>query len=85
MAAFSSAPEMKRIIYLVINFDDRLHEGVDDYLVQISEKREEFMMPGVEVILDVKPEFYSATSVSPASHILSFSSDAPWVPSLKID
>ena len=85
MAAFSSAPDMKRIIYLVINFDDRLHECVDDYLVQIPEKREEFMMPGLEVILDVKPKFYSATSVSPASHMLSFTSDAPWLPPPKID
>jgi hypothetical protein len=78
MAAFSSAPDTKRIIYLVVNFDDRLHECVSGYLVQISEKREEFMMPGLEVVLDVKPEFYSATSVSPASHILSFASGAAW-------
>ena len=85
MAVFSSALDMKRIVYLVINFDDRLHECVDDYLVQISEKREGFMMPGLEVILDVKPEFYSATSMSPAPHILSFASDALWVPPLKID
>jgi hypothetical protein len=85
MAAFSLAPALKRIIYLVINFDDRLHECVDDYLVQIQEKREEFMMPGLEIILDVKPEFYSATSTSSASHILGFSSDAPWLPPPKID
>lgn len=80
MAAFSSAPDVNRIVYLVINFEDRFHEYVDDYLVQISEKRGEFMMPGLEVVLDVKPEFYSATSVSPASHTLSFPSSAPWTP-----
>ena len=78
MAAFCSMPDVKRIIYLVINLDDRLHECVDDYLAQIQEKREEFLIPGLEVILDVKPEFYSATLTSPASHILSFASDAPW-------
>lgn len=78
MAAFCSMPDVKRIIYLVINFDDRLHECVDDYLAQIQEKREEFMMSGLEVILDVKPELYSATLASPASRIRSISSDAPW-------
>ncbi len=85
MAAFSSAPNMKRIIYIVINFDDRLHECVDDYLVEISEKREKFMMPGVEVVLDVKPEFYAATSASPGSHILSFASGTPWTSPSEID
>lgn len=84
MAAFSSVPDVKRIVYLVINFDDAFHESVDDYLAQISKKREEFMVSGLEVILDVKPEFYSATLVSPASHMLNFVSDTPWFPS-KID
>lgn len=78
MAAFCSKPDVKRIIYLVINFDDWLHECVGDYLVQIREKKEEFVMPGLEIILNVKPDFYSATLASPASHILSFASDAPW-------
>lgn len=85
MAAFCSMPDMKRIVYLVINFDDWLHECAGDYLVQIRDKREEFMMPGLEVILDVKPEFYSATTASPASHILSFASGTLWVSSSKID
>lgn len=76
MSVFSAAQDVKKIAYLVINFDDRFHECVDDYLVQISDKREGFMMPGLEIILDVKPEFYSATLTSPASHILSFTSDA---------
>ena len=30
MAAFSPALDTKRLIYVVINFDDRLHEYVDD-------------------------------------------------------
>lgn len=85
MAMFSSAPDMKRIVYLVINFDDGLHECVDDYLVQIPEKRAEFMMPGLEVVMDVKPKFYLATSVSPPSHVLNFTSDAPWLPPPKVD
>ncbi len=84
MASFSSAPDLKRIAYLVVNFDDWLHECVDDYLSQIPERREEFMIPGLEVVLDVKPQFYLATVASPASHILSIVSDAPWLSPLEI-
>lgn len=85
MGAFSSSPDAKRIVYLVINFDDWLHEGVDDYLIQITEKRDDFVMPGLEVVLEMKPKFYSATPISPASHILTFTSDAPWRLSTKTD
>ncbi|MDI1284279.1 MAG: hypothetical protein PSV46_07775 [Reyranella sp.] len=85
MGAYSSTRDIKRIIYFVINFDDWLHECIDDCLVQISGKRDVFMMPGLEVVLEVKPKFYSATSVSPASHMLIFTADAPWRPSPKID
>jgi hypothetical protein len=85
MGAFSSSLDMKRIVYLVINFDDWLHEGVDDYLIQMTERRDDFVMPGLEVVLEMKPKFYSATSISPASHILTFTSDAPWRLSTEID
>ena len=85
MASFSSAADMKRIVYLVVNFDDRLHECVDDYLSQIPEKRDEFMVAGLEVVMDVKPELYSATSASPPTHILSIASEAPWLPPPNVD
>ena len=55
MAAFSSVPDVKRIVYLVINFDDALGQYIDGYLAQIQERREEFLVPGVEVVLDMKP------------------------------
>src|SRR4051812_29251288 len=80
MAAFSSALDTKRIIYLVINFDDRLHEYVAEYLIQIQEQEKEFILPGLEIVLDVKPKFYSASSISEASHMLRFTSGAPWRP-----
>ena len=80
MAAFSSVLEIKRIIYLVINFDDGLHEYVDDYLIQIREQNEVFVMPGLEIILDVKPKFYSASSISEPSRMLRLISQEPWYP-----
>ena len=80
MAAFSSALDTKRIIYIVINFDDRLHEYVDDYLTQIHEREKEFVLPGLDIVLDVKPKFYSANTISESSHILRFTSAAPWRP-----
>ena len=80
MAAFSSAPDTKRIIYVVINFDDRLHEYVDDYLTQIQEREKEFVLPGLDIVLDAKPKFYSASTISESSHILRFTSAAPWRP-----
>lgn len=80
MAMFSSALDAKRIVYVVINFDDRLHEYVGEYLIQIQEQENEFMLPGLEIVLDVKPKFYSANSVSEASHLLCLASSAPWSP-----
>lgn len=54
MAAFSSQPNVKRIAYLVIDFASAMQDDVDDYLRQIQERREEFAVPGLEIILDVK-------------------------------
>jgi hypothetical protein len=80
MAASSSAPDIKRIVYLVINFDDSLHEYVDDYLAQIQQRKEEFVVPGLEIVLDVKPKFYSASLASATSLALNFMPAAPWLP-----
>jgi hypothetical protein len=80
MAASSSAPDIKRIVYLVVNFDDSLYEYVDDYLAQIQQRREEFVVPGLEIVLEVKPKFYSATLASAAPRTLNFISAAPWLP-----
>ena len=51
----------------MINFDDSLHEYVDDYLAQIQQRKEEFVVPGLEIVLDVKPKFYSASLASATS------------------
>jgi hypothetical protein len=80
MAAFSSALDTKRIIYVVINFDDRPHEYVDNYLIQIQEREKEFVLPGLDIVLDAKPKFYSASPASESSYTLRFTSAAPWRP-----
>ena len=80
MAAFSSAMDTRRIIYVVINFDDRLHEHVDDYLIQIQKQEKEFVLPGLEIVLDTKPKSHSANPISESSHMLRFTSVASWRP-----
>ena len=80
MAAFSSALDTRRIIYVVINFDDRLHEHIDDYLIQIQEQEKEFVLPGLEIVLDTKPKVHSANPISESSHMLRFTSVASWRP-----
>ncbi len=82
MTAFSTALNVNRIVYIVINFDDLLHEYVDDYLVQIQEHREEFLVSGLEIVMDVKPKFYAATSNSEASLLLNFTAQGSWLPPL---
>ncbi len=80
MAAFSMAVDIKRIVYIVINFDDWLHEYVDRYLIQIQEREKEFVLPGLEIVVDAKPKFYSASPLSETPHMLRFTSIVPWQP-----
>jgi hypothetical protein len=80
MAAFSLETDIKRIVYIIVNFDDWLHEYVDDYLTQIQEREKEFVLPGLEIVVDAKPKFYSASSISQDAHMLRFTSIVPWHP-----
>ena len=60
-AVFTNAP-VRNIIYLIINFDDSLHEYADDYAGQISTFLATIAMPDVEIEFHAKPPFYSATT-----------------------
>ena len=60
MAAYDASPFTKRIVYLVINFDDNVHEYVDRYRDQIDRYLAANRSPDVEINLDIKPAFYSA-------------------------
>jgi hypothetical protein len=61
MDAFSSNPAVKRIVYVIINFDDGLHEYSDRYQSQIDAfLKSHNPVPEIEVRLDIKPPFYGA-------------------------
>jgi hypothetical protein len=50
----------RRILYVVFNFDDRLHEYAHEYHKQIEAFIAGASLPDVEVVLEVKPPFHSA-------------------------
>ena len=59
MAAYDHDPATKRIVYVIINFDDSLHQYWKEYRAQIDE----FMANNpsdLVVEFDIKPAFYSA-------------------------
>ena len=60
MAAHDADPGVRRIVYVVINFDDSLHEYAVEYQRQIESYFASASTTGIEVVLDIKPPFYSA-------------------------
>ncbi|HME23089.1 MAG TPA: hypothetical protein VKI44_17455 [Acetobacteraceae bacterium] len=50
----------KKIILMIINFDDSSHEYADDYDKQIREFLDKSQPAGMEVQLDIGPPFYTA-------------------------
>ncbi|MGC1179409.1 MAG: hypothetical protein WA884_10395 [Methyloceanibacter sp.] len=60
MRALDVDVETRRIVYLVVSFDDNLHEYAIEYQKQIEAYIASVGTPGVEVVLDIKPPFYSA-------------------------
>jgi hypothetical protein len=60
LRAFSADVGTRRIVLVVINFDDSLHEYADRYESQIIEHMTKVSMPDIQVVFDIKPSFYSA-------------------------
>jgi len=56
------ASATKRIVYVIVNFDDSLHEYADRYQDQIKHYMSEHPIPDLQVVFDVKPAFASAMS-----------------------
>jgi hypothetical protein len=52
----------RKIIYVIVNFDDSLHEYAEEYERQITERMSTNSTPGFEVIFDIKPRFYTTLS-----------------------
>jgi hypothetical protein len=78
MTSYCADSDARRIVYVILNFDARLNEYVEDYLGQIQAFMTTTELPKVEVIFDVKPKFYSATSESPLSQLFVHSTDRSW-------
>jgi hypothetical protein len=66
---------VSRIVYVILNFDDSLHEYASDYIDQIRTQVPSLCPSGIEVVFDVKPAYYSATSISQRSTVLHCSMD----------
>ncbi|MGB9026140.1 MAG: hypothetical protein WCC40_09290 [Rhodomicrobium sp.] len=60
LSAFDDGSAARRIVYVVFNFDDRLHEYADEYQRQIEAYIASEALANIEVVLDVKPPFHSA-------------------------
>jgi hypothetical protein len=61
MAAYDSDSSVRRIVYVVANFDDNLNEYAGDYSAQIDSFIAANAMPQIEIVRHIKPRFYSAT------------------------
>jgi hypothetical protein len=61
MGAYCADADVKRIVYIIINFDDLLHEYIDSYFKQIEKYIVDHPFPNLEVVFDVKPAYYYAT------------------------
>ena len=60
MLSYGTDSAAKMIAYVIINFDDSLHEYADRYEVQINQYMASTPVPGLEVAFDIKPAFYTA-------------------------
>ena len=61
MAAYDAHNSIRRIVYIIVNFDDRSHEYGDDYSAQIDSFIAANPTPQIEIVFHIKPPFYSAT------------------------
>jgi hypothetical protein len=61
MAAYDANNTMRKIVYIIVNFDDRLHEYRDDHSAQIDSFIAANPTPKIEIVFHIKPRFYSAT------------------------
>jgi hypothetical protein len=62
LAAYGPSPDVRKIAYVVVNYDDILHEYSSNYKEQLQTFLATHALPEVEVIFDSKPPFYWATA-----------------------
>ena len=59
LLSFDKDLTSRRIVYVVFNFDDRIHEHADEYQKQIEAFLAGASLPDVEIVLEIKPAFHS--------------------------
>ncbi|MHB8267486.1 hypothetical protein [Bradyrhizobium sp.] len=63
MVAYGAGQNTKHVAYVIVNFDDSLHEYADRYQRQIDRYIAGDPVPGLQVVVfDIKPPFYAAMS-----------------------
>jgi hypothetical protein len=63
MNAYDASQSIKRIAYVIVNFDDSNHEYSGLYRVQIEQYiKLSNPAPGLDVVLNIKPPFYASMS-----------------------
>jgi hypothetical protein len=62
MISYCQSSEAKRIAYVIVNYDEFLHECGTEYRSQIDAFMASNPFPGLEVEFDIKPDFYYATA-----------------------
>ena len=60
MVAYCQAADTRKIVYVVLNYDDILHEYESSYSAQLEEFVATSPMADIEVVFDARPAFYSA-------------------------
>lgn len=60
MSAYCSQADTWRIAYVIVNYDDRLHEYEDRYRVQLGDFLSQRKPPSLDVAFDIKPPFHIA-------------------------
>jgi hypothetical protein len=62
MDVYAGSSDARKIVYIVVNFDDSLHQYADDYKAQIAAFLSTNQSPELEVQFDIKPPYYTAMS-----------------------
>ena len=58
----------RRDVYVVFNFDDRIHEYADDYQQQIETFLASASQPDVDIVFEIKPAFHSVVRKTSAAY-----------------
>jgi hypothetical protein len=62
LTIYSQGAETKKIVYLIIDYDDILHEYAPTYSAQLAAFIASNPVPGLDIELDIKPPYYWATA-----------------------